>query len=416
MKPRDNIERFVADTQIDTSDKRDRQVLGEVLQAHEDFKHGPSQKTQPHIWRTIMSTHTRKLAAAAGVILAVALLITVSDWMTRPAWALEQTIEALKSVRAVYIAGRMHSPWRNDQAEFEIWARPQSGNSTRSGDCRYREGDYHLCVASEAEDVTYVYQRYQSPRQDVVYITEGLNRGTYTFPSGDLLAEFRAMAEDWREEIHKDPQTGKSHVDITFTGPAIDTATHWLIQVDVETKLPVRTAVWFNEDRQGPPHYEFTTLEYNPEIPKGYFDFTPPADAQIVDCRVLRGLLAESPDVGTAVNHLAFEEACRKVVTAYWQAVVADDWNAVQRLRPLAAGAALTDLQATYAGYGPIEQVSISKMNHLNDPGTFAEAFCVVKLKDGSTQHSLLNVALQNTPTGRIGVIAGAIGPEFYAE
>ena len=112
MKRRDNTERFVADTKIDTSDKRDRQVLSEVLQAHEDFKHRKSQKPQPQIWRTIMRSNTRKLAAAAGVILAVALLVTISDWMTRPAWALEQTIDALKNIRAVYIAGRLHNPWR----------------------------------------------------------------------------------------------------------------------------------------------------------------------------------------------------------------------------------------------------------------------------------------------------------------
>jgi hypothetical protein len=207
--------------------------------------------------------------------LAVALLVTISDWMTRPAWALEQTIDALKNIRAVYIAGRMYSPWQNDEEEFEAWARPQSDGSAQSGDYRYREGDYHLCVASVAESVTYVYERYQNPKQDVVYITKGINRGMHTFPSGDLLAEFKAMAEDWREEIRKDPQTGKSP----------------------------------------------------------------------------------------------------------------------------------TDLQTVYASYGPIEQVSISRMNHLNDPGTFVEVFCVLRMKDSSTHHSLLNVAVKDTRLGRIGVI-----------
>lgn len=53
-------------------------------------------------------------------------------------------------------------------------------------------------------------------------------------------------------------------------------------------------------------------------------------------------------------------------------------------------------------------------MNHLNDPGTFVEVFCILRMKDGSTHHSLLNVALQDTPAGRIGVVAGSAGPEFY--
>jgi hypothetical protein len=67
MKPKDNTERFVANTKIDTSDKRDRRVLSEVLQAHEDFKHRKSQRPQPQIWRTIMRSNTGKLAAAGFV-------------------------------------------------------------------------------------------------------------------------------------------------------------------------------------------------------------------------------------------------------------------------------------------------------------------------------------------------------------
>lgn len=354
-----------------------------------------------------MAGNTRKLAAAAGIIVAVAILITLSDWMTRPAWALEQTIAALKNVKAIYITGRMSDPSHRGEAEFEIWARPQSDGAARSGDFRYREGDDHICVASAARNVTYVYNCYTSPQQDVVYITAGLNRGTHTFPSGDQLAEFKAMSLDWREEIRKDPQTGRSYVDITFTGPEINTARYWLIQVDVESKLPTRTAVWFKEDRQGPPHYEFTKLEYNPEIPEGCFDFTLPAGAQIVDCRAIDRLLGGNSNVGTSVDGLGIEEACKKTVAAYWQAVAAGDWNTVGTLRPLATGRSLTDLQAAY---GSVGQVSISTMNHLNDPGTFVEVFCDVKMKDGSTRHALLNVAVR----GRIGVVAGAIGPELY--
>ena len=192
------------------------------------------------------------------------------------------------------------------------------------------------------------------------------------------------MADDWREEIRKDPQTGKSYVDITFTGPEVNTAKHWLIQVDLETKLPIRTAVWFNEDRQGPPHYEFTKLEYDPDIPEGYFDFTPPAGAQIIDCRELDRLVAQNSNVGTSVNQLGYEEACKKVIAAYWKAMIAKDWTAVQTLRPLATGKSLADLQnVLHRPTAPSSRSAISRMNHLNDPGTFVEVFCVLRMKDG---------------------------------
>jgi len=51
-------------------------------------------------------------------------------------------------------------------------------------------------------------------------------------------------------------------------------------------------------------------------------------------------------------------------------------------------------------------------MNHLSDPGTLVEVFCTVETKDGAKQ-CLLNVAIQATSAGRMGVVAGAIGPEF---
>ena len=414
MKPRDNIERFVADTKIGTSDKKDRQVLGEILRAHEDREHRPSQKPQPHIWRIIMNGNTRKLAAAAGVILTAALLITMSDWMTRPAWALAQTIEALKNIKAIYIAGRVHSPGRQIDAEIEIWATSHSEDPAVSGDFRYREGDFHVCVASEQENLTYVSDQYSTPNVTVVYITEGLNRRGPIFPSGDMLEEFKRVAENWREEYRADPATGRSCVYVTFAGPAINTARYWQVQIDLQTKLPVRAAVWFDEQRQGKPHYEYTNVQYNPQIPEGHFTFSIPAGAHVVDCRILRRRVESMPGAGISVAGLSYEEACKKVAQAYWQAVIARDWGTAQNLRPLATGPAWDELAALYAANPPAELVAIPRMNHLQDPGTFVEVFCVVRLKDGATRHSLLNVDLRETAGGRIGVVAGTVGPEFY--
>lgn len=360
-----------------------------------------------------MRSNTAKLATAAVVLIGIGLFVTLLDRTATPVWALDQTLAALKNVHAVYIAGRMHDVRSGESREFEIWARPNSDNPSQSGDCRYREGDHHLCVASESENVTYVYTQSVIGNQDVVYVTAGLNRGTQIFLTRDILAEFKGIAEDWQEEIRKDPETGKSYAYITFSGPAINTANYWQIQVDVETKLPVRTAVWFDADRQGQPHYEFTTLQYNPDLPEGCFDFDVPADAQVVDCREIDKLFASDPDLGIAVDEPELKEACMTTVRAYWQAVTAKDWDTVEKIRPLATSQDLTDLQNAYADNEPIGKVSVTSMNHLGDPGTFVEVFCTVETKDGPKQ-CLLNVTVRETPAGRMGVVAGAIGPEFH--
>jgi len=222
------------------------------------------------------------------------------------------------------------------------------------------------------------------------------------------------MAEEWQEEIRKDPKTGRQCVYVTFSGPAVNTAKYSALQVDLETKLPVRTAVWFESDREGPAHYEYTTLEYDPEIPEGWFDFSVPAGAQVVDCRVLKKVLGEGADGGIAVDGLGEAEACTKVVGAYWRAVIAKDWDSVRKLRPLATGQALSALQAAYATAEPAELVGAPQLNHLGDPGTFIEASCVVKTKAGGERRSLLNVYLADGPNGRIGVVAGVLGAELH--
>lgn len=360
-----------------------------------------------------MRSNRAKLATAATILVAVVLGLTILNHTTAPVWALEHTIEALKNVQSVYIAGRMRSPGSDSDDEFEAWAVPHSEDPRRSGDFRYREGDDHVCVASESEDVTYVCTAYDRLGHDVVYVTAGLNRGAKMFPGGDLLAGFREMADDWTEEIRKDPQTGKACVYVTFSGPAINTAKYWILQVDLETKLPVRTAVWFEADRQGPPHYEYTTLEYDPEIPDGWFDFEVPAGAQVVDCRELESVLDEGADYGLAVDGLDEKEACMKVLTAYWEAVNAMDWETVSKLRPLATGSALGELQAAYGADIPATRVSVQNLNRLGDPGAFIEAVCLVTTQDGAEQESLMNIYLTDGADGPIGVVAGVLGAEL---
>ena len=124
-------------------------------------------------------------------------------------------------------------------------------------------------------------------------------------------------------------------------------------------------------------------------------------------------MLDEGTDYGVAVDGLDEKEACMKVVTAYWEAVNVKDWEAVSKLRPLATGAALGQLQAAYGTDIPATRVSVENLNHLGDPGTFVEALCLVTTPDGTERESLMNIHLTNGPDGQIGVVAGVLGAEL---
>ncbi len=107
MKSKDEIKRFVAETRIGTDEKRDRQVLSEVLQTHEDFKHGRSQQRSLQIWRTFMTYPRARIAAIVAVVL---LLIGAFSFGggTAAAHAVGSTLSRLKQMLTDMRTQRAH--------------------------------------------------------------------------------------------------------------------------------------------------------------------------------------------------------------------------------------------------------------------------------------------------------------------
>jgi len=229
----------------------------------------------------------------------------------------------------------------------------------------------------------------------------------------DLFKQLKEIGRNWKETYGKDPETGRYCVFVTLIGPAVDTACYWKLQFDVETKLPLRAGVWWSENYEGEPHFDYTSIEYGGELPEGCFDFDIPEGTQVVDCRELRTRLEENANSGVLVTDMSTGDACRKVVEEYWQAVINNNWEEIKRIRPPADNISLEKLRSLYNENQPVELLNIAGMNHLDDPGTFAEVTCVVKMKDDTTKQCVLNVDIKQTPRGRIGVIAGSIRGEL---
>jgi len=247
-----------------------------------------------------------------------------------------------------------------------------------------------------------------------VYISNGLNRQCDPFPGSDLFEQCKKRAQNWQEQYRKDEVTGRNSVFVTFEGPAVNMAKYWLIQFDLESKFPVRAGVWWDEHREGKPHYEYSFIEYNPELPADFFDFEIPEGAQVIDCRTLRNLLDNNINAGIPVGSVSTGDACKQVAKEYWSAVIAKDWSRLQKIRPLASGEKLNELTGLYSNDEPVELVEISSMNHISDPGTFAEITCVLRTKSGQTKTSLLNIEIRSEQRGQVGAVAGTIGPELF--
>ena len=65
-----------------------------------------SQHKTSTIWSSIMNNKITKIAAAAVIIFAVLLTISVMDKSVAPAYALNQTMEAIRKIETVYMASR----------------------------------------------------------------------------------------------------------------------------------------------------------------------------------------------------------------------------------------------------------------------------------------------------------------------
>jgi hypothetical protein len=411
MRPSEKIESSVKKMNFSAGAELRKHILADALKAHEQTETQPAFE-KPNIWRIIMKSKSTRLATAAVLFIATVAGLSILSITSKPAWAIEQTIEALRHIKAVHISGVGNCCPEGNRNTVEMWMRPNSTNPDTTGDFRYQEGQYFIHVASEEKNLTYVYYSW-SGTGGVVYISEGLNRrGGGLFPGSDWFEQLKRQNKNWQEEYRKDEVTGRDSVFVTLEWP-VDNMKYWLMQFDLESKLPVRAAVWYDERRQGTPRYEYSFIEYNPELPADFFEFDIPEGAQVVDCRGLRDLLDSDSNTGIAVENMSEEEACRQVGSEYWSAVIAKDWVRLQKIRPLVSEEELNELLGLYDEDEPVALIEIAAVNHFHQE-TFAEVTCVLKTKSGQTKTSILNVEIRNKPPEQVGAVAGTIGPELF--
>ena len=129
MRSSNNMEEVVKkNLNFAASAKMRERILADVINAHEDSSKTKSALAGPNIRSIIMKSPITKLAAAAMIVIATVLLITILDKSTTPAYAIEQTIDALKNVRFVHLIERNQSGEIADERWIEL---DSDGNQIR---------------------------------------------------------------------------------------------------------------------------------------------------------------------------------------------------------------------------------------------------------------------------------------------
>ncbi|MBN1361555.1 MAG: tetratricopeptide repeat protein [Sedimentisphaerales bacterium] len=123
MRPDDQVAKAIQDKlQFAAGARLRERMLAEVLQAHDESSNTNPALTAPVTRRVAMRSPMTKLAAAAVLVAAVILTISLWDRSIPTAYAIEQTVEALQNARFLHLVRRDEAGQINDERWIEIGA------------------------------------------------------------------------------------------------------------------------------------------------------------------------------------------------------------------------------------------------------------------------------------------------------
>ncbi len=233
------------------------------------------EQTEYSFWRKIMTRKIMSLAAAAVVVFVIGLILVLATRTTPEAYALQQTIDAIKKADIIHILGR---DWQ--ERKVEMWIKMNSQNMNIEA-CRIDEPEKSKLTVCTPE-ATYIYDK----KKNQVEIPIGT--GAYTYFSMSSFFEYmQKMTKDLKgtmtSEYVYSPDFGRSVI-------LVDIKTDYFeIQcvVDKETKLPLRVLTLKGPQRGG--EFELLrnsdTITYDEVPPAGTFEFQLPLEAKVIDQR-----------------------------------------------------------------------------------------------------------------------------------
>ncbi len=284
---------------------------------------GPHETWAIRFGRKIMKSRRSRFATAAALAAAVVLSVVVVDWLAPPAWAIGQTVKALKSVRSIVIRGVGYDDGTAVPFTFSIR--------------RSRDGGEGLDIRVECEDQTTVVRGKKAwvywPAKNVVNVYEdvtmsyGMMRDLQwwydvaafnPWITGNVLAAAQHVFEDWEEVYGRDEHTGR---DCVFVTCAYGAQSRFWFVCDLETKLIVEAKYWnwSSPDPEGPPACHATSFAYNEDIDDAVFEFQMPEGVRIVDKEKVRKIEQEARVLSDRAERLLMDGQYAEAIEVYQQ-------------------------------------------------------------------------------------------------
>jgi len=326
MKSADDITRAISEFEIQGNhrlDERVREGVGEAFSVHEP---------QARRWRLLLTSRIAQLAAAAVIVLAALVGLYAWDFWGVRAYAVTETIEALRKVETSHA---FCTDW--DGNKFEMWMRPDPVTRQNDFICLiYPELD---CVTISTPRVSYYYY----PGRNLVRIV----RGQLITSSLDLASLIESLVSGAAKggesvEIRREANDRYGDVICVHCTGAVREYKAW---VDPKTRL---LAGWecVRTSNSGEFVKSKEEIRYNEPVPDRWLHFQCPDDAEI---RPEGWGPIDDPNHGIDVSGLSEEHACSQILSDLFEAVNKADLAHIRKLIPFAAG--LNDLALAAAVY-----------------------------------------------------------------
>ncbi len=307
------------------STESERLTFAEILDQQLEQKQSKP-TSRPEIWRIIMQSKITKFSTAA-VILIAALSITFFDKTATPAWALEDTIKAIKTFDGIHLSG-IKTGDNGKEDKFELWARANE-DFTNSEEFKSISDDGNILLVKDGKTFCY------DPNTNIINVIPWKCASISPWIGSDLLEQMKKFCDKWEISFGKDAATNKDRIYLTCASTKKNDS--WNFEFDAESKLPVRFRQWHNSNTEGKPQIDIQSIVYYDLMPEDVFELKAPENAELIK-KFPSADKNQDKDAninsGMTIKDGPIEQSAIEITETYWHAVVNSDWEFAAKLRP----------------------------------------------------------------------------------
>lgn len=395
MKPGNDIRGLFQKAAVDTHPETDGMVLERVLAAHDTANADDPPLSGLNIRSRIMKNSITRLAAAAVVVATVGLCISLWNRSVPSAYAIEQTIEANRSVRYLHIKNfttgheEPREGWLEFGADGQVtrlrahmpeWASPEDGPRV----IVWKDGTVHVWL--KRQNLLSVASA-DNMREQLSDILRELDPRL-------ALAHMRGLERQGKVEIVIEEPPGKFgpiRMTVTYLAESESPDRRKVLSIDRTTKLINTIELYRLEDGEYRCEGRIELHEYNRLIDAERFDL-----ANEVPANVTRIDLSAT-DLGLEQSQLGDEEVATAVVRQFFECLIAADYEAASRLLPLGAASLRRQFGAVkvlrIVSVGPATRGPGAETRELTVP-------CAVEIEEGGKRSTVTLSGVRVQPLG----------------